>query len=402
MANLGLQVTRTSDTELAIAIDVIEHTVVDAVLGSVSILAPANAPNIAASFLLEGSVSGAAFFAVDAAGSVTVAARATDREVHAEQVGRKLQFLINFTVSASPPPTAATEHAHPSPRGCRSPMTHPCPAHAPPMTIPRHVTHLSTPHAPQAFTIRTVVDGAFTVVVRERLRVTVTVTDINDQTPTFSQLVYRSRILESTSNTDVLTVVATDGDLAGQPQSAITYAIVSDGSVFAVNAVSGVFRIGDALDFEEDADRTSTITIRASDAGVPSLFSDCTVVVTLVDENDNVPVFASIADIVLVRKSKTYFGTRFGRKHAKTGETPLPYTNVDFVYRLFLSKASLTIFTVFFTVFCLLRRFLLSGVRRAHGRDRVPAVAAGRPRHRQRVPQQQRRPRSGSWEPQRG
>ena len=233
-----IQLTRASDTVLELAIDIAEHTAADTFLGRVALLPPDAAPNMATSFLLNSTESGGAFFAVDTSaersGWVTTTVRPTDRELSAEHT----------------------------------------------------------------FAIYAVGDGAHTISVRERLQVTVTVTDINDQTPTFSQQVYRSQIVESTADTELVTVVASDGDLAGQPQSTVTYAIVSDAREFTVDPLSGVFAIGEALDFERAADRTSTVTVRASDAGVPSRFSDCTVVVTLVDENDNPPAFVR-TDIAL-------------------------------------------------------------------------------------------------------
>uniref|UniRef100_A0A8B9M7I5 Cadherin domain-containing protein n=1 Tax=Accipiter nisus TaxID=211598 RepID=A0A8B9M7I5_9AVES len=118
---------------------------------------------------------------------------------------------------------------------------------------------------------------------RGYLQVNVTVQDINDNPPVFSQTLYQARVPEDAPvGASVLQVAAADadeGDGAGGGEGA--------GSLpFEVDPESGVIRIRERLDYETR--QQYSLTVQAVDRGVPALTS---LVIFVNDINDHPPVF---------------------------------------------------------------------------------------------------------------
>uniref|UniRef100_A0A8C5TKI6 FAT atypical cadherin 4 n=1 Tax=Malurus cyaneus samueli TaxID=2593467 RepID=A0A8C5TKI6_9PASS len=122
--------------------------------------------------------------------------------------------------------------------------------------------------------------------------VVVVVLDINDNNPLFAQKLYRVEVAEDTlTGTDLIQVLATDGDEGTNGQ--VRYAIISgDGSSeFRIDSVTGVITVAKPLDRERKP--SYTLTIQSSDRGrSPALTGTGTIAVTVDDVNDNVPAFA--------------------------------------------------------------------------------------------------------------
>ncbi|KAI5626827.1 protocadherin Fat 4, partial [Silurus asotus] len=123
------------------------------------------------------------------------------------------------------------------------------------------------------------------------LNVTVTVLDINDNRPVFSQEVYTVHLQENVQiGTVVLKVNATDLDegLNGE----IRYSLGSNLNrklydVFDLDTVSGEIRVKGEIDFEmSDVHR---LDVLASDKGTPPMTVNCRVTVKILDVNDNAP-----------------------------------------------------------------------------------------------------------------
>nr|XP_006825997.1 PREDICTED: protocadherin Fat 4-like [Saccoglossus kowalevskii] len=121
--------------------------------------------------------------------------------------------------------------------------------------------------------------------------VTVNVNDVNDNIPLFTMETYTFNVLEnSAAGTLVNTIVATDLDEAENGR--IIYSIVSGENLnhFAIDSDSG-----DIFVAVSDIDRENfdyySLTCKATDNGDLSLFSEATVLITVLDENDNSPVF---------------------------------------------------------------------------------------------------------------
>lgn len=127
------------------------------------------------------------------------------------------------------------------------------------------------------------------------LQVNVTVQDINDNPPVFSQTLYQARVPEDAPvGASVLQVTATDADEGTNAD--IRYRLEGGESAggdgagvlpFEVDPESGVIRIREALDYESR--RQYSLTVQATDRGVPALNGRAEALIHLLDVNDNEP-----------------------------------------------------------------------------------------------------------------
>ncbi|XP_024145645.1 protocadherin Fat 4 isoform X2 [Oryzias melastigma] len=122
---------------------------------------------------------------------------------------------------------------------------------------------------------------------------TIQVSDINDNTPKFSQDAYRVEVLETEAvDFTLLTLSAEDPDEG--VNGIISYSISeqspsSDPATFALDATSGVLRLVQPLDYSEV--KEYTLKIQASDGGTPSMVGSASVVVVVKDVNNKPPEF---------------------------------------------------------------------------------------------------------------
>ncbi|KAL8207010.1 UNVERIFIED_CONTAM: Protocadherin Fat 4 [Gekko kuhli] len=127
------------------------------------------------------------------------------------------------------------------------------------------------------------------------LQVNVTVQDINDNPPVFSQTLYQARVPEDAPvGASVLQVAAADADEGTNAD--IRYRLEgaesaggdgAGGLPFEVDPESGVIRIREALDYESR--RQYSLTVQATDRGVPALSGRAEALIHLLDVNDNEP-----------------------------------------------------------------------------------------------------------------
>nr|XP_006811702.1 PREDICTED: protocadherin Fat 4-like [Saccoglossus kowalevskii] len=109
-------------------------------------------------------------------------------------------------------------------------------------------------------------------VLQDWVDVTIRVSDVNDNYPAFTRDVYVGNVTENLAvNSDVLTVLVTDAD--SFTNSDITFML-------------------DTSNFQID-DQTVSVIVFAFDAGQPSLTSSALVRVTVLDTNDNAPIFSA-------------------------------------------------------------------------------------------------------------
>uniref|UniRef100_A0A8C9QC51 FAT atypical cadherin 1 n=1 Tax=Spermophilus dauricus TaxID=99837 RepID=A0A8C9QC51_SPEDA len=146
--------------------------------------------------------------------------------------------------------------------------------------------------------------------------VNINVTDINDNTPVFSQDTYTTVISEdAVLEQSVITVMADDAD--GPSNSHIHYSIIegNQGSPFTIDPVKGEVKVTKLLDRE---------TVKATDGGTPSLSDVATVNINVTDINDNTPVFSqdtyttenkpvgfSVLQLVVTDKDSSHNGPPF-------------------------------------------------------------------------------------------
>ncbi|XP_072120761.1 protocadherin Fat 4-like [Mobula birostris] len=122
-------------------------------------------------------------------------------------------------------------------------------------------------------------------------QILIIVKDTNDNSPVFSQSVYKVNMLESVPiGTLIITLNATDLDDGTNGE--ITYALSSHNSaevraLVRVNSKTGEIRLQDHLDYEQR--KSFVINIQAVDNGQPAMSRRCDVLVDLIDVNDNAP-----------------------------------------------------------------------------------------------------------------
>ncbi|XP_043925007.1 protocadherin gamma-A4-like [Protopterus annectens] len=125
----------------------------------------------------------------------------------------------------------------------------------------------------------------------------ISVVDVNDNKPAFSQAVYKTSIKEgSPKGTLLVKVNATDRDGAAYGQVRYAFKKISETtrSVFKLDPVSGEIRLEGILDYEET--KRFEITVEAKDGG--GLTTQCRVIIDILDDNDNAPqiTVSSVSD----------------------------------------------------------------------------------------------------------
>ncbi|XP_060905092.1 protocadherin alpha-3-like [Labrus mixtus] len=124
--------------------------------------------------------------------------------------------------------------------------------------------------------------------------ISVVVSDVNDNSPEFSLSPYTFYVTEANEpGTSVFSVKAFDRD--ENDNALITYHILRDGSegnklssFLNINSENGVITALKSFDFETV--KTFQFQVVATDSGTPSLSSNVTVNVFILDQNDNAPV----------------------------------------------------------------------------------------------------------------
>ncbi len=120
------------------------------------------------------------------------------------------------------------------------------------------------------------------------LQVTITVKDVNDMSPEFL-MPNETSVSENTAFNTVVTVIkAVDKDEGRNGY--LEYSLLdSAGGMFTLGNVDGLLRVNGKLDRETKANYT--IKVKAKDRGEPSRHTETELVVKILDENDNNPIF---------------------------------------------------------------------------------------------------------------
>ena len=124
------------------------------------------------------------------------------------------------------------------------------------------------------------------------------VTDINEDPPVFLLSSLVGSVPENSPNgTSVLTIRAFDNDL----NRVFFEAIGGDVAFFDVSRL-GVVTVAERVELDREVRARYTLTIMAEDDGIPQMFTTGTATITLLDENDNPPVFLNESYFVSVRE----------------------------------------------------------------------------------------------------
>uniref|UniRef100_A0A8C5ALT8 Cadherin domain-containing protein n=1 Tax=Gadus morhua TaxID=8049 RepID=A0A8C5ALT8_GADMO len=123
------------------------------------------------------------------------------------------------------------------------------------------------------------------------LQITVNVMDVNDNTPVFSQSLYKAQIVENAKiGATLLELSATDLD--DGVNSDIIYSFTGQGHKdsgehFILNQETGVITVKSQINFEEN--QAYEIRVQARDKGTPPRIAHGKVLVEVIDINDNSP-----------------------------------------------------------------------------------------------------------------
>ncbi|XP_055958239.1 protocadherin Fat 4 [Patella vulgata] len=165
----------------------------------------------------------------------------------------------------------------------------------------------------------------------DSLTLTITLTDVNDHTPLFTQNTYNAAINEGEAiGTSVTQAVASDADSGVNGQ--VTYSIVSgDGQAsFGIMPATGVINTQILLDYEVKT--LYYLVVQAVDGGTPALTSSSLVKVSINDINDNPPIFSPM-DFTVNILEDVPVGTSVTTVNAKDADSTANSNNI-FTYSL--------------------------------------------------------------------
>ncbi|CAG9859220.1 unnamed protein product [Phyllotreta striolata] len=144
-----------------------------------------------------------------------------------------------------------------------------------------------------------------------RAKLTVLLNDVNDNPPKFTEEEYRGKVQEHAKiGTHVLLVEAEDADQ--KPSSRIKYTgLKGEGSeLFRLDGDTGLITVADSTKLDAEAIPAVTLTVEAADENGNGLKTNSTVIIKLIDVNDNPPVFQKDVYEFILKQDRTGFTTQ--------------------------------------------------------------------------------------------
>ncbi|KAM5299386.1 LOW QUALITY PROTEIN: protocadherin alpha-10-like [Ctenodactylus gundi] len=136
------------------------------------------------------------------------------------------------------------------------------------------------------------------------------VLDVNDNAPVFDKSIYEVKMYENQANqTSVIRLNASDMDEGMNKEIVYSFSFLVPPIIrrkFLINERTGEIRINDAIDFEDS--NIYEIHVDATDKGNPPMVGHCTVLVEILDENDNPPEVV-VTSLSLPVKENAQVGT---------------------------------------------------------------------------------------------
>uniref|UniRef100_A0A672LHY1 Protocadherin Fat 1-like n=1 Tax=Sinocyclocheilus grahami TaxID=75366 RepID=A0A672LHY1_SINGR len=133
--------------------------------------------------------------------------------------------------------------------------------------------------------------------------VNINLTDVNDNSPVFSQDIYSAVVSEDAElGKIVLAVMADDAD--GPSSNQVRFSIIdgNQGSPFTIDPIRGEVKVARQLDREKTSGYT--LTVLASDNGSPARSSSATVNIDVSDINDNPPLFSQANYSIIIQENQ--------------------------------------------------------------------------------------------------
>lgn len=135
-----------------------------------------------------------------------------------------------------------------------------------------------------------------------KTRINITISDLNDNKPQFSNERDEVAIAENTAvGQEIFLVRAKDRDSG--VNSRITYSMASDSEQFRIAADSGVVYLNRSL--KAAPGTVLNAEIKATDSGTPALWSKHLISVTILDVNDHTPIFEKMSYEISLPESIT-------------------------------------------------------------------------------------------------
>lgn len=130
---------------------------------------------------------------------------------------------------------------------------------------------------------------------RSVILLTINVTDANDNPPVMEKLIYNAEVLEEETPPQFITKVkATDDDSGDNGE--ITYRLSNDREgTFEIDADSGEIYTMTRLDREDIA--SYELIVEAVDQGMPQMTGTASIIITVLDKNDNPPRFTRLFSV---------------------------------------------------------------------------------------------------------
>lgn len=124
------------------------------------------------------------------------------------------------------------------------------------------------------------------------VKVIISVLDKNDNAPVFQEKLTRMSVIENAPpGTVVGRIKATDRDDFNSGNGRVSYEMIMDSvNAFRVESNTGILRTTAPLDRENTS--TVTLTVNATDHGIPSKSAHGEIIVTVLDANDHPPKFS--------------------------------------------------------------------------------------------------------------
>lgn len=174
-------------------------------------------------------------------------------------------------------------------------------------------------------------DGEFRSLSSEAL-LQIKIDDFNDNAPQFHLTDYNVRVREDIPiGTVVVTVTANDLDLGNNGEISYTFAEAgSDGEgYFKIDKQTGTIRTAKQLDFEER--QIHSLIINAIDKGIPTQSSSATLIVEVIDVNENrfAPQFEDFVMVGSVKENQSP-GAHVMKVAAKDYDLPGPDSRVSY------------------------------------------------------------------------
>lgn len=141
------------------------------------------------------------------------------------------------------------------------------------------------------FDINIVGHSNFDEFVTYTVNLTVLIEDVNDNPPKFAQNILEVSVEENnTPGVTLLRVSASDVDSG--PNGELSYYLEHEESnVFSINSSNGVLKA--LVPFDREKEPSYSVRIIVKDHGLPSKNDSCLIVINILDQNDNPPVFSS-------------------------------------------------------------------------------------------------------------